>query len=35
MSGYLTDYGVNDDFARQMGEKLEPGRVALFVLPPM
>jgi len=32
VSGYLTDYGVDDAFAREMGEKLEPGRTALFIL---
>jgi uncharacterized membrane protein len=32
VGGYLTDYGVDDAFAKQMGEKLAPGKVALFVL---
>lgn len=32
LSGYFTDYGVDDGFASQMGNRLKPGRVALFVL---
>ena len=28
----LSDYGINDDFIRSLGETLEPGTSALFVL---
>jgi uncharacterized membrane protein len=31
-AGALTDTGINDDFMRQLGEKLVPGSAALFVL---
>lgn len=30
--GALTDVGVDDSFARQLGDQLEPGRAALLVL---
>ena len=30
--GAITDVGVNDDFARDLGEQLEPGKAALLVL---
>jgi uncharacterized membrane protein len=32
LSGALTDYGVNDDFMKQLSESLQPGNAALFVL---
>jgi uncharacterized membrane protein len=32
LSGMLSDYGINDDFIRSLGENLEPGTSALFVL---
>jgi uncharacterized membrane protein len=32
LSGKLTDYGINDDFIRQIGETLPPNSSALFVL---
>jgi len=32
LSGMLSDYGINDDFIRSLGETLEPGTSALFVL---
>jgi uncharacterized membrane protein len=32
LSGYMTDFGINDDMMRSMGEELEPGSSALFVL---
>jgi uncharacterized membrane protein len=32
LSGKLTDYGINDDFIRQIGETLPPDSSALFVL---
>jgi uncharacterized membrane protein len=32
LSGKLTDYGINDDFIRQIGETLPPHSSALFVL---
>ena len=28
----MADYGINDDFIRSLGETLEPGTSALFVL---
>jgi uncharacterized membrane protein len=31
-TGALTDVGVDDDFMKQLGEKLQPGGAALFVL---
>lgn len=30
--GAMTDVGVDDDFMKQLGEKLEPGTAALFLL---
>ena len=32
LSGKMTDLGVNDDFLKDLGEKLQPGAVALIVL---
>jgi uncharacterized membrane protein len=32
LSGMLSDYGINDDFIRSLGDTLEPGTSALFVL---
>jgi len=32
LSGALTDYGINDDFMKQLSETLQPGNAALFVL---
>src|SRR3954454_8097359 len=32
LSGSLADYGINDDFMRQIGETLQPNTSALFVL---
>jgi uncharacterized membrane protein len=32
LSGSLADYGINDDFIRQIGETLQPNTSALFVL---
>jgi uncharacterized membrane protein len=32
LSGSLADYGINDDFIRQVGETLQPNTSALFVL---
>jgi uncharacterized membrane protein len=32
LSGSLADYGINDDFLRQIGETLQPNTSALFVL---
>jgi uncharacterized membrane protein len=32
LSGSLIDYGINDDFIRQIGETLQPNTSALFVL---
>ena len=32
ISGALADYGINDRFIKDLGEKLEPGSSALFVL---
>lgn len=32
LSGSLTDIGINDDFIKDLGETLEPGASALFVL---
>jgi uncharacterized membrane protein len=31
-SGALSDYGVDDSFMKQLGERLEPGTAALIVL---
>jgi uncharacterized membrane protein len=32
LSGALSDYGIDDDFIRSLGERIEPGSSALFVL---
>ena len=32
LSGSLADYGIDDDFIRQIGETLQPNSSALFVL---
>jgi uncharacterized membrane protein len=32
LSGALTDVGVNDDFIRELGQTLEPGTSAIFIL---
>jgi len=32
LSGSLADYGINDEFIRQIGETLQPNTSALFVL---
>jgi uncharacterized membrane protein len=32
LSGSLTDYGINDDFVRQLGETIPVDSSALFVL---
>jgi uncharacterized membrane protein len=32
LSGALADYGIDDDFMRKLGETLQPGTSALFVL---
>ena len=32
VAGKVTDVGVNDDFMRQLGDKLEPGSAALIAL---
>jgi len=32
LSGSLVDYGINDNFIRQIGETLQPNTSALFVL---
>ncbi|WP_327085162.1 DUF1269 domain-containing protein [Nonomuraea sp. NBC_01738] len=32
LGGKMTDIGVDDDFMKRLGEKLEPGTAALFVL---
>jgi uncharacterized membrane protein len=32
LSGVLSDYGIDDDFMRSMGESIEPGSSALFML---
>ena len=32
VSGSLADYGINDDFIRELGETIAPGTSALFVL---
>ncbi len=31
-AGAFTDYGINDDFMREVSEVLQPGQAALFVL---
>jgi len=32
ISGKLTDYGIDDDFVKEVGEQVEPGGSALFLL---
>ncbi len=32
LAGALSDYGIDDDFIRSLGETLEPGTSALFIL---
>jgi uncharacterized membrane protein len=32
LSGALSDYGINDDFIKDLGKTLEPGTSALFML---
>ncbi len=32
LSGSLADYGINDEFVRQLGQTIPPGSSALFVL---
>ncbi len=32
ISGKLTDYGINDDFIKEVGETVQPGGSALFLL---
>ena len=32
ISGALSDYGVNNDFMKQLSESLQPGNAALFLL---
>ncbi len=32
LSGALTDVGVNDDFMKEMGQSLQPGGSAVFIL---
>jgi len=32
LSGSLVDYGINDDFVKQLGQTIPPGSSALFVL---
>ena len=32
ISGALSDYGVNNDFMKKLGESLQPGNAALFLL---
>ena len=32
LAGYLTDYGINDAFMRDVGQKLQPGGSAVFLL---
>ena len=32
VAGALSDVGINDDFMKQLGQKLQPGTSALFVL---
>ena len=32
LSGSITDAGINDDFMRDLGQKLKPGTAAVFVL---
>ncbi|EBA09689.1 DUF1269 domain-containing protein [Sagittula stellata] len=32
LSGALTDYGINDDFMKEVGGVLQPGQAALFMM---
>ena len=32
LGGYMTDFGINDDMMKNMGQELQPGESALFVL---
>jgi uncharacterized membrane protein len=32
LAGKSSDYGVDDDFMKELGEKLQPGNAAVFVL---
>lgn len=32
MSGALSDYGINDDFIKEVGQSLERGKSAIFML---
>ena len=32
LSGALTDYGINDDFMREVSDVLQPGQAALFMM---
>lgn len=32
LSGSFADYGINDDFVRQLGQTIPPGSSALFIL---
>src|SRR3979409_759202 len=32
LSGALSDYGINDNFIKELGKTLEPGSSAIFVL---
>ncbi|MBK4734613.1 DUF1269 domain-containing protein [Noviherbaspirillum pedocola] len=32
LTGAVSDYGINDDFMRGLGEKLQPGGSAIFIL---
>ena len=32
LGGWLTDYDIDDDFIREVSERLRPGRAAVFVL---
>ena len=32
LAGSLSDYGINDDFARQVSEQMYPGSSAIFIL---
>jgi uncharacterized membrane protein len=32
LGGALTDFGINDDFMKQLAESIQPGNAALFVL---
>lgn len=32
LAGWLTDYGINDDFMKEVGQKVTPGGSAVFIL---